>query len=88
MLVEKKASLISTKTAWATLHAAGFVVLYQNPSPGIDERADLRTAAGDHFFDLAEVDLLRGDAAVVERVLALAESLRIPAAAENPDKAV
>jgi sulfate adenylyltransferase subunit 1 len=88
MLVEKKVSLISTKTAWATLHAAGFVVLYQNSSPGIDERTDLRTAAGDHFFDLAEVDLLRGDAAVVERVLALAESLRIPAAAENPQKAV
>ena len=88
MLVEKKASFISTKTAWATLHAAGFVVLYQNPSPGIDERGDLRAAAGDHFFDLAEVDLLRGDAAVVERVLALAESLRIPAAPENPQKAV
>jgi sulfate adenylyltransferase subunit 1 len=88
MLVEKKGSPISTKTAWTTLHAAGFVVLYQNPSPGIDERADLRTAAGDHFFDLAEVDLLRRDAAVVERVLALAESLRISAAAENPQKAV
>jgi len=88
MLVEKKASFISTKTAWATLHAAGFVVLYQNPSPGIDERGDLQAAAGDHFFDLAEVDLLRGDAAVVERVLALAETLRIPAATENPRKAV
>lgn len=88
MLLQKKASFISTKTAWATLHAAGFVVLYQNPSPGIDERGDLRAAAGDHFFDLAEVDLLRGDAAVVERVLALAESLRIPAAAENPQKGV
>ena len=88
MLVEKKASFISTKTAWATLHAAGFVVLYQNPSPGLDERGDLRAAAGDRFFDLAEVDLLRGDAAVVERVLVLAESLRIPAAPENPQKAV
>jgi bifunctional enzyme CysN/CysC/sulfate adenylyltransferase subunit 1 len=88
MLVEKKASFISTKTAWATLHAAGFVVLYQNPSPGIDERGDLRAAAGDHFFDLAEVDLLRGDRAVVELVLALAESLRISAVAENPRKAV
>jgi hypothetical protein len=88
MLVENKASFISTKTAWATLHAAGFVVLYQNPSPGIDERGDLRAAAGDHFFDLAEVDPLRGDAAVVERALALAETLRIPAAPENPRKAV
>jgi bifunctional enzyme CysN/CysC/sulfate adenylyltransferase subunit 1 len=79
MLVEKKASFISTKTAWATLHAAGFVVLYQNPSPGIDERADLRAAAGDHFFDLAELDLL-GATEAVGQVLALAETLRIPAA--------
>jgi bifunctional enzyme CysN/CysC/sulfate adenylyltransferase subunit 1 len=78
MRVEKKASSISTKTVWATLHAAGFVVLYQNPSPGIDERADLRAAAGDHFFDIAELDLLSATEAV-RQVLALAETLRIPA---------
>jgi sulfate adenylyltransferase subunit 1 len=78
MLVEKKASFISTKTAWAILHAAGFVVLYQNPSPGIDERADLRAAAGDHFFDIAELDLL-GATEAVGQVLALAETLRSPA---------
>jgi hypothetical protein len=88
MLVEKKASIISTKTAWATLQAAGFVVLYQNPSPGIDERADLRAAAGDHFFDLADLDLPHGGAEAVEQVLALAETLRIPAATESPRKAV
>jgi len=78
MLVEKKASFISTKTAWATLHAAGFVVLYQNPSFGIDERADLRAAAEDHFFDIAELDQLSATEAVGQ-VLALAETLRIPA---------
>jgi sulfate adenylyltransferase subunit 1 len=88
MLVEEKASFISSRTAWATLRAAGFVVLYQNPSPGIDERVDLRAAAGDYFFDLAELDLPRGDAEAIGRVLALAESLRIPAAAGNPRKAV
>ncbi len=54
----------------------------------VDERGDLRAAAGDHFFDLAEVALLRSDAEVVERVLVLAESLRTPAAPENPQKAV
>jgi hypothetical protein len=86
MLVEKKASFIST--TWATLHAAGFVVLYQNPSPGSDERADLRAVAEDHFFDLADLDLLHGGAEAVEQVLALAETLRIPAATENPRKAV
>jgi bifunctional enzyme CysN/CysC/sulfate adenylyltransferase subunit 1 len=88
MLVEKKASFISTKAAWVTLHAAGFVVLYQNPSPGIDERADLRAVAEAHFFDLADLDLLRGGAEAVGQVLALAETLRIPAAAKNPRKAV
>jgi len=87
MLVEKQASLIPTKTMWATLHAAGFVVLYQNPSPGIDERADLRAAAEDHFFDIAELDQLSATEAVGQ-VLALAQTLRIPAATENARKAV
>jgi bifunctional enzyme CysN/CysC/sulfate adenylyltransferase subunit 1 len=87
MLVEKQASLISAKTIWATLHAAGFVVLYQNPSPGIDERADLRAAAEDHFFDIAELDQLSATEAVGQ-VLALAQTLRIPAATENARKAV
>jgi sulfate adenylyltransferase subunit 1 len=88
MLVEKKDSFISTKAAWATLHAAGFVVLYRNASREIDERADLRAVAEDHFFDLADLDLLHAGAEAVEQVLALAETLRIPAAAENPRKAV
>jgi hypothetical protein len=83
MVVEKKASLMSARTAWATLHAAGFVVIYLNPSLGIEDRVDLRAAAGDYFFDLAELELPRGDAEAVGQVLALAESLRIPAGAGN-----
>jgi hypothetical protein len=88
MLVEKKSSLISARTAWATLHAAGFVVLYHNPFVGTDESVDMRAAAGDRFFDLAELDLSAVDAEAVEQVRVLAESLRIPAGAENPGKAV
>ncbi len=88
IVVEAKASFNSARTAWATLHAAGFVVLYHNPSLEMDERVDLRAAAGDHFFDLAELNLPVGNAEAVEQVLALAESLRIPAGAGNPRKVV
>jgi bifunctional enzyme CysN/CysC/sulfate adenylyltransferase subunit 1 len=87
-VVETKASSISARAAWTTLHAAGFVVLYHNPSLGMEERVDLKAAAGDRFFDLAELNLPAGDAEAVEQVLALAESLRIPAGAGNPRKAV
>jgi bifunctional enzyme CysN/CysC/sulfate adenylyltransferase subunit 1 len=83
MVVEKKASLMSARTAWATLHAAGFVVIYLNPSLGIEDRVDLRAAAGNYFFDLAELELPHRDAKAIGRVLALAESLRIPTAAVN-----
>jgi hypothetical protein len=38
---------------------------------------DLRSAAGDHFVDLADVELPGGDAEAVERILALVEPLRI-----------
>ena len=88
MLVEKKASFISTKAVWATLHAAGLVVLYQNPSPGIDERIELRAAAGNYFFDLAELGLPVEDTTAVEQVLALVEALRIPAGVGNDRKVV
>ena len=83
MVVETKASVISASSAWSTLYEAGFVVIYQNPSPGIEERVDMRAAAGDSFFDLAELDLSAGDAEAVEQVLVLAESLRIPAGDKN-----
>jgi bifunctional enzyme CysN/CysC/sulfate adenylyltransferase subunit 1 len=88
MVVEEKTSLMSARTAWATLCAAGFLVLYHNPSLGIEERADLRAAAGAYFFDLADLKLPHAGAEAVEQVLALAETLRIPAAPENPRKAV
>jgi hypothetical protein len=84
MVVERNASFISPRTAWATLHEAGFVVLYQNPSPGIEERVDMLAAAGDYFFDLAELDLPVVDAEAVEQIVVLAESLRIPTGAKNP----
>jgi len=86
MLVEKKSSRISARTAWATLHAAGFVVLYHNPFVGTMRVWTWRLAAGDRFFDLAELDLSAVDAEAVEQVRFLAESLRIPAGAENPGK--
>jgi hypothetical protein len=82
----KKASFISARTAWATLHAAGFVVIYENPSLGTEERLELRTAAGDHYFDLAQLNLAAGDPEAVQQVLYLAESLRIPGGSRNPWK--
>ncbi len=87
MFVEQKASLASAKTAWSALHAAGFVVIYQNSWLGIEERLELKAAAGDHFYDLDEINLPPG-ADAVGQVLALAESLRIPGGAENPWKVV
>jgi hypothetical protein len=77
MLVEKSASSHSPKAAWNTMYAAGFVVIYWNPSLGSEEKLDLRATAGDFFFDLAELNLSDGDAKAVERVRTLAESLRI-----------
>jgi hypothetical protein len=78
MTVEENSSFSSERNAWAALHAAGFVVIYHNPSLGAEERMDLRSAAGDYFFDLATVELPAGDAEAVERILALVEPLRIP----------
>jgi hypothetical protein len=76
--VEENSSFSSARNAWAALHAAGFVVIYHNPSLGVKGRVDLRSAAGDHFFDLADVELPGGDAEAVERILTLIEPLRIP----------
>jgi sulfate adenylyltransferase subunit 1 len=88
LVVEKKTSFISARTAWAALQAAGFVVLYHNPSLRSEEAVDLRAAASEYFFDLAELDLPIGDSEAIERILRLAESLRNPAGTENPGKAV
>jgi sulfate adenylyltransferase subunit 1 len=78
MAVEETSSFSSVRNTWAALHAAGFVVIYHNPSPGAEERLALRSAAGDHFFDLEELELPASDAEAVERILALVEPLRIP----------
>ena len=76
--IEENSSSSSAKNAWAVLHAAGFVVIYHNPSLSAEERLDLQSAAGDHFFDLAGLELPAGDAEAVERMLALVKPLRIP----------
>jgi sulfate adenylyltransferase large subunit len=78
MAVEENSSFSSAKNAWAALHAAGFVVIYHNPSLSAEERVDLRSAAGDHFFDLEELELPASDTEGIERILALVQPLRIP----------
>ena len=88
MLVEKKDSFLAARTAWATLLDAGFVVIYQNPSLGIEERVDLRAAAGDYFFDLGELDLPERDQEAVAKVTALAESLRVSDGVSNSGKVI
>jgi bifunctional enzyme CysN/CysC/sulfate adenylyltransferase subunit 1 len=88
MLVEEHPSDPLTKSTWAALHAAGFVVIYHNPSLGPDDRSRLQAAVGEHFFDLAELDLPVADAEAVEHVLALAASLRIPREPGNPWKVI
>jgi sulfate adenylyltransferase subunit 1 len=78
------ASFLPTRAAWSTLHAAGFVVVYHNPSLGPEERLELKAAAGDRFFDLAELKLPAGDAETLEHILAFAKTLRFRAEDENP----
>jgi len=78
MAVEENSFFSSAKNAWAALQAAGFVVIYHNPSLSAEERLDLQSAAGDHFFDLADLELPAASAEAVERILALVEPLRIP----------
>jgi hypothetical protein len=88
MLVEKSGSTDSPRAAWNTLYAAGFVVIYWNPSLAIEEKLDLKAMAGDSFFDLAEMNLPDGDAKAVGRVRTLAESLRIPRGTDHPGSAI
>jgi hypothetical protein len=77
---------VSPRAAWSALHAAGFVVIYQNPSLGSQERLELKAAVGDRFFDLSELKLPAGDAQALESILTLAETLRWPAEDQNPGK--
>jgi sulfate adenylyltransferase subunit 1 len=83
---EETSSLVSVKTAWSTWRAAGFVVIYQNSSLGVEERLELRAAAGDRFLDLAELKLVSGEADALEHILAFAKTLRIPAEDKTPGK--
>ncbi len=83
---ETEAPFASARSAWAALHAAGFVVVYHNPKLGSQESAELRAAAGDRFFDLAEMNLPAGDAEALEHVLTFAKSLRISCEAGNPGR--
>jgi sulfate adenylyltransferase subunit 1 len=85
---EESGSFVPARTAWFTLYSAGFVVLYQNPSLGPEERVELKTVAGDRFFDLAELKLPAVDAEALEHILALGKRLRFPAEAGNPGKGV
>ena len=72
-----KASFLSARDSWAILYATGFVVIYANPSLEPEERAELKTVAGDSYFDLDTLDLAAEDTKAVQQVLLLAESLRI-----------
>jgi hypothetical protein len=78
MAVEENSSSSSARNAWAALHATGFVIIYHNPSLSAEERLHLQSAAGDHFFDLADLELPAENAEAVERMLALIKPLRIP----------
>jgi hypothetical protein len=62
------------------------VVIYQNSSLGAEERLELKTAAGDRFFDLADLRLVSGDGDALERMLAFARTLRIRAEDETTGK--
>jgi sulfate adenylyltransferase subunit 1 len=77
LVVEENTPFFSMKAAWSALHAAGFVVLYHNPSLGTEERLELRATAGERFFDFAELNFPAGDGEAIEQILTLAASLRI-----------
>ena len=78
IVVRENSSIPTTKHVWRALHAAGFVVIYHNPSLSAEERLDLQSAATHYFVDLAEVELPVADAEAVERIFTLVEPLRIP----------
>jgi len=71
------ASLLSANDSSAILYATGFVVIYVNPSLEQQERMELKTVAGDRYFDLDNLDLAAEDADAVRQIMSLAELLRI-----------
>ncbi len=74
-------SLLSVKDSWAILYATGFVVIYSSSSLKQEERDDLRTVAGERYFDLGALDLATEDADAIRKIVSLADTLRI--AGEN-----
>jgi len=80
---EDTGSRASAKTAWSTLHAAGFVVIYQNPSLTSEERLELKTAVGDRLFDLADLKSPSSDVEALEHILTFAKTLRFRAEDET-----
>jgi len=78
MVIGSEFSPLSAREASTALHAAGFVVIIQNPMLGLEDLLELKTAAGNHFFELAELKLPDQDAEAVEQLLILTEGLRLP----------
>ena len=68
---------LSAKDSWSVLYAIGFAVIYASRSLEPEERAELEAVAGGRYFDLDSLDLPADDAEAAQKVLLLAESLRI-----------
>jgi len=69
--------LLSAKNSWSVLYATGFAVIYAGPSLEPEELAQLEATAGGRYFDLDTLDLPADDADAAQKVLLLAESLRM-----------
>ncbi|HTV58848.1 MAG TPA: sulfate adenylyltransferase subunit CysN [Verrucomicrobiae bacterium] len=89
VVVDGERSLFdSSKTAGAALYAAGFVVICRNLALDSGDKLELKSVAGDRFFDLSELNMPAGDAEALNGVLDLAKSLRFPAGDKNSEEAV
>jgi sulfate adenylyltransferase subunit 1 len=75
----EQAELSSASVAATTaLYAAGFVVICDDQTLGAQEESGLRRAAGERFFDLANLNLSGQDEEALREIVAIAESLRTP----------
>lgn len=77
IVVEENPATPSTRYLWNTLHSAGYVVIYHNPSLELEEQMALQSAARDDFFDLSDPMVPAGDAEAVEYIRASLARLRI-----------
>jgi hypothetical protein len=68
---------LSARGSWSVLYAAGFAVIYADPSLEPEERVDLEAVAVGRYFDLDALNLPADDIDAAQHVLTLAESLRI-----------